>query len=97
MDPVFRLRSVSAAGHQNFKSARRFGGSCRVTLDDMIVKGHRPILALVIEIEESSITVSKAFLRSQLWRHETWTDPSHRTRLTRRLVRTRLAYGPTGF
>jgi predicted pyridoxine 5'-phosphate oxidase superfamily flavin-nucleotide-binding protein len=41
----------------------------------MIVKGHRPILALVIEIEEVFHHCSKAFLRSQLWRHETWTDP----------------------
>jgi uncharacterized protein len=43
--------------------------------DDMIVKGHRPILALVIEIEEVFYHCSKAFLRSQLWRPETWTDP----------------------
>jgi len=43
--------------------------------DNMIVKGHRPILALVIEIEEVFYHCSKAFLRSQLWRHETWTDP----------------------
>jgi uncharacterized protein len=43
--------------------------------DDMIVKGHRPILALVVEIEEVFYHCSKAFLRSQLWRAETWTDP----------------------
>ncbi len=43
--------------------------------DDMIVKGHRPILALVIEIEEVFYHCSKAFLRSQLWRAETWMDP----------------------
>jgi len=43
--------------------------------DNMIVKGHRPILALVIEIEEVFYHCSKAFLRSQLWRPETWTDP----------------------
>jgi PPOX class probable FMN-dependent enzyme len=43
--------------------------------DDMIVKGHRPILALVIEIDEVFHHCSKAFLRSQLWRPETWTDP----------------------
>jgi uncharacterized protein len=42
--------------------------------DDMIVKGHRPILALVIKIEEVFYHCSKAFLRSQLWRAETWTD-----------------------
>ena len=43
--------------------------------DDIIVKGHRPILALVIEIEEVFYHCSKAFLRSQLWRAETWADP----------------------
>jgi PPOX class probable FMN-dependent enzyme len=43
--------------------------------DDMIVKGHRPILALVIEIDEVFHHCSKAFLRSQLWLPETWTDP----------------------
>jgi PPOX class probable FMN-dependent enzyme len=43
--------------------------------DEMIVKGHRPILALVIEIEEIFHHCAKAFLRSQLWRPETWQDP----------------------
>jgi PPOX class probable FMN-dependent enzyme len=43
--------------------------------DDMIVKGHRPILALVVEIEEIFHHCAKAFLRSQLWEPETWRDP----------------------
>ena len=43
--------------------------------DDMIVKGHRPILALVVEIEEIFHHCAKAFLRSQLWHPETWLDP----------------------
>jgi uncharacterized protein len=43
--------------------------------DDMIAKGHRPILALVVEIEEIFHHCAKAFLRSQLWRPETWLDP----------------------
>src|SRR5215207_2658142 len=43
--------------------------------DDMIVKGHRPILALVVEIEEIVHPCAKAFQRSQLWRPETWLDP----------------------
>ena len=42
--------------------------------DDMVVKGHRPILALVVEIEEVFHHCAKAFLRSRLWRPETWTD-----------------------
>jgi uncharacterized protein len=43
--------------------------------DDMIVKGHRPILALVVEIEEIFHHCAKAFLRSQLWQPQTWHDP----------------------
>lgn len=43
--------------------------------DDMVVKGHRPILAVVVEIEEIFFHCAKAFLRSQLWKPETW-DPN---------------------
>jgi PPOX class probable FMN-dependent enzyme len=43
--------------------------------DAMVVKGHRPILALVVEIVEIFHHCAKAFLRSQLWRPETWQDP----------------------
>lgn len=42
--------------------------------DEMIVKGHRPVLAIVIEIDEVFHHCSKAFLRSQLWDPATW-DP----------------------
>ncbi|MER5702555.1 pyridoxamine 5'-phosphate oxidase family protein [Micromonospora sp. NPDC002296] len=40
--------------------------------DDMMVKGHRPILAIVVEIEQIFYHCAKAFLRSELWRPETW-------------------------
>ena len=40
--------------------------------DAMVVKGHRPILALVVEISEIFHHCAKAFLRAQLWRAETW-------------------------
>ena len=43
--------------------------------DAMVVKGHRPILALVVEIVEIFHHCAKAFLRSQVWRPETWQDP----------------------
>ena len=42
--------------------------------DEMVVKGHRPQLAIVVEIEQVFFHCSKAFLRSQLWDPETW-DP----------------------
>lgn len=43
--------------------------------DEMVVKGHRPILAVVVEIEEIFFHCAKALLRSQLWKPETW-DPT---------------------
>ena len=43
-------------------------------LDEMVVKGHRPVLAIVVEIDEVFHHCQKAFLRSQLWEPESW-DP----------------------
>ena len=40
--------------------------------DDMVVKGHRPILALEVAIDEVFYHCSKAFLRSEAWKPETW-------------------------
>ncbi|MFI7615180.1 pyridoxamine 5'-phosphate oxidase family protein [Nonomuraea terrae] len=48
--------------------------------DEMIVKGHRPHLALVVEIEQIFFHCAKAFLRSSLWKPDAWTPdglPSH--------------------
>jgi PPOX class probable FMN-dependent enzyme len=42
--------------------------------DDMVVNGHRPVLALVVEIDEVFGHCAKAFMRSQLWHPSTW-DP----------------------
>ncbi|MGZ8738492.1 MAG: MSMEG_1061 family FMN-dependent PPOX-type flavoprotein [Nocardioides sp.] len=42
--------------------------------DEMVVKGHRPVLAIVVEIQELFHHCAKAFLRSSLWKPETW-DP----------------------
>jgi PPOX class probable FMN-dependent enzyme len=42
--------------------------------DAMVVKGHRPVLAVVVEIDELFHHCAKAFLRSGLWDPETW-DP----------------------
>ena len=44
--------------------------------DDMIVKGHRPILALEVAIDEVFSHCSKAFLRSEAWKPETWDTQS---------------------
>ncbi|SCE76082.1 hypothetical protein GA0070612_0820 [Micromonospora chokoriensis] len=40
--------------------------------DDMVVKGHRPVLAVVVEIEQIFYHCAKAFLRSSLWKPDTW-------------------------
>ncbi|CAN5259932.1 pyridoxamine 5'-phosphate oxidase family protein [soil metagenome] len=45
--------------------------------DEMLVKGHRPILAVVVDIEDLFFHCAKAFLRSQLWQPESW-DPEGR-------------------
>jgi len=40
--------------------------------DEVAVKGRRPILGLVVDVEEVFTHCSKAFLRSELWHPETW-------------------------
>jgi PPOX class probable FMN-dependent enzyme len=48
--------------------------------DDLVVKGHRPRTAIVVDIETIFFHCGKAFLRSQLWKAETWNPdalPSH--------------------
>lgn len=42
--------------------------------DEMVVKGHRPILAVVVDVEDVFFHCAKAFLRSKIWDPETW-DP----------------------
>lgn len=51
--------------------------------DAMVVKGHRPLLAVVVDVETVFFHCAKAFLRAQLWRPETW-DPE--LRVPRRAV-----------
>ena len=38
----------------------------------MIVKGHRPQLAVLVEIEQIFFHCMKAFMRSRLWEPESW-------------------------
>lgn len=48
--------------------------------DAMTVAGHRPVLAMVVEIDQIFFHCAKAFLRSALWQPETWAPdalPSH--------------------
>ena len=41
-------------------------------LDDMVVQGHRPALALVVDVEQVFYHCAKAFLRSSLWDPQSW-------------------------
>ncbi|MDQ1723964.1 MAG: uncharacterized protein QOG52_992 [Frankiaceae bacterium] len=57
--------------------------------DDMLVRGHRPVLALVVDIDEVFYHCAKAFLRSDLWDPNTW-DPAAlptRAQIAQRLER----------
>ncbi|MEU7615641.1 pyridoxamine 5'-phosphate oxidase family protein [Micromonospora rifamycinica] len=40
--------------------------------DDMVVQGHRPVLAVEVAVEQVFYHCAKAFLRAALWRPETW-------------------------
>ena len=51
--------------------------------DELTVKGHRPVLAVVVDIEDLFFHCAKAFLRSELWDPATW-DPE--ARVPRRAV-----------
>jgi PPOX class probable FMN-dependent enzyme len=80
------FRNVLANGHVGlvfFVPGRgdtlRVNGRARLVseapfFEELVVKGHRPVLALVVEVEEVFHHCSKAFLRSKLWDPETW-DP----------------------
>jgi PPOX class probable FMN-dependent enzyme len=45
-------------------------------LDELVVRGHRPSLALLVEIEEVFFHCPKASKRSSVWQPETWPDPT---------------------
>lgn len=67
------------------KETLRINGRARLIsqapfFDDMIVKGHRPDLALLVEIDQIFFHCMKAFMRSQLWEPQSWhldALPSH--------------------
>lgn len=54
--------------------------------DDLAVRGQRPILALLIDIEQIFFHCAKSFLRSRLWQPDSWQAdalPSHATLVKR--------------
>jgi len=67
------------------RESLRINGRARVVsdapfFDDMIVKGHKPVLALVVEIDTIYFHCGKSAMRSGMWKPETWNLdglPSH--------------------
>jgi uncharacterized protein len=59
------------------KETLRINGRARLVreapfFDQMIVQGHRPELALLVEIEQIFFHCMKAFMRARLWEPQTW-------------------------
>lgn len=54
--------------------------------DDLVVRGHRPVLALVVRIDEVFSHCAKAFLRSGLWDPATWEPEGPAGSVPRRAV-----------
>jgi PPOX class probable FMN-dependent enzyme len=57
----------------------RINGSARIItdapfFDDLIVRGHRPSLAMLLVVEEVFFHCPKAFVRSRTWRPQSWTS-----------------------
>jgi PPOX class probable FMN-dependent enzyme len=73
----------------------RVNGRARIVrdapfFDRMTVRGHRPKLAVLVEIEEIFHHCSKAFLRSRAWDPDSWQPAAlpSRARLSKALERT---------
>jgi PPOX class probable FMN-dependent enzyme len=57
----------------------RVNGRARIVreapwMEEMVVQGKRPTLALLVEVREIYFHCAKAFRRSRLWQPETWPD-----------------------
>jgi PPOX class probable FMN-dependent enzyme len=77
----------------------RVNGRARVVrdgpfFDDLVVsrggREHRPVVALLVDVEQAFFHCSKAFLRSRLWEPDTWTPDAlpSRARLVKQVERT---------
>ncbi len=58
----------------------RVNGPARIVddgdyFDELAVKGKRPILAVEIDVDEVFFHCAKAFMRSDLWKPDTWAPP----------------------
>jgi hypothetical protein len=58
--------------------------------DELAVRGRRPIMALLVDVEQIFFHCPKSFLRSKLWDPDSWRPdalPSHAT-LVKRVMET---------
>lgn len=55
-------------------------------LDKGIVDGKRPTLAIGVEVQEAFIHCAKAFIRSNLWKSETWPSLGHLPSFAKMLI-----------
>ncbi|MCL2584317.1 MAG: pyridoxamine 5'-phosphate oxidase family protein [Streptosporangiales bacterium] len=58
----------------------RINGRARLVRDapffaDLAVKGRKPILAMVVDIDQVFFHCAKSFMRSQLWQPSSWPSP----------------------
>ena len=54
--------------------------------DELTVRGHRPVLVLLVDVDQIFFHCPKAFMRSQLWQPQSWRPdalPSHATLVSR--------------
>jgi uncharacterized protein len=55
-------------------------------LDKGVVDGKRPTLAIGVEVQEAFIHCAKAFIRSSLWKSETWPSLAHLPSFAKMLI-----------
>ncbi len=77
----------------------RVNGKARVTVDEALrtrlaVEGKLPLSVIVVSIESAYMHCAKAFMRSDLWKPETWPDRSTLPTLGE-ILRDQVAYAAT--
>jgi uncharacterized protein len=73
------------------KETLRVNGRAAIIQDDSIldratVDGKRPMFAIGVEVEQAFIHCAKAFIRSSLWKSETWQDTKNLPSLAKMLL-----------
>jgi uncharacterized protein len=69
----------------------RVNGTAVIIQDDEVLEnasidGKRPLFAIGVEVEQAFIHCAKAFIRSKLWKQETWQDTKELPSLAKMLL-----------